>query len=189
MNTEFCIFSLIFLGILHESFIYWLQYKFFFYTRLFGSQAFLIHNIQLGSSWLLIGIVILILLSKLTCSYKYHYTTSWSIVGFFVVTIGLAIMWFGFKKLGWARMMKIRLFVQPEATWIHAGIFKYCRDPMYRGSQLSMFGLSLLLDSLVILVYVAEMVLLQQFLILLERKPVPTALVDYLTLKSINPQT
>ena len=86
-------------------------------------------------------------------------------------------------------MMKIKLFTRPEATWIHAGIFKYCRDPMYVGFQLSMFGMSLLLDSLVILLYVAEMVLLQQFLILLEREPVPTALVDYLTLNSINPKT
>ena len=189
MDTDFCIFFLICLGILHESFIYWLQYKFFFYSRLFGSHAFLIHSIQLGSSWLLIGIIILILLSKLTGSYKYHHTTSWSIIGFFVVTFGLAIMWFGFKKLGWARMMKIRLFVRPEANWVHTGIFKFCKDPMYRGSQLSMFGMSLLLDSWIILLYVAEMVSLQQFLILLEREPVPIALVDYLTLNSINPKT
>jgi len=54
---------------------------------------------------------------------------------------------------------------------------------------LSMFGMSLLLDSWVILLYVAEMVLLQQFLILLEREPVPTTLVDYLTLNSINPNS
>jgi protein-S-isoprenylcysteine O-methyltransferase Ste14 len=98
-------------------------------------------------------------------------------------------MWLGFRRLGWARMMKIRLFSQLEATWIHTGIFKFCRDPMDRGSQLSMFGMSLLLDSWVILLYVAEMVLLQQFLILLEREPVPTTLVDYLTLNSINPKS
>ena len=98
-------------------------------------------------------------------------------------------MWSGFKKLGWARMMKVRLFVRPEATWVHTGIFKFCRDPMYRGSQLSMFGMSLLLDSWIILLYVAEMVLLQQILILLEREPVPIALADYLTLNSINPKT
>ena len=87
-------------------------------------------------------------------------------------------------------MMKIKLFIQPEATLIHAGIFKYCRDPMCVGFQLSVFGMSLLLDSLVILLYVAEMVLLQQFfLILLEREPSLTVLVDYLTLNSINPKT
>ena len=86
-------------------------------------------------------------------------------------------------------MMTIKLFIQPEATWIHAGIFKYCRDPMYVGFQLSMFGMSLLLDSLVILLYVAEMVSVQQFLILLEREPVPIDLADYLTLNSINPKT
>ena len=189
MNPELYIFFLICLGILHESFIYWLQCKFFFYSRVFGSKAFLIHSIQLGFSWLLIGITILILLSKLTGTYKYHYTTSWSIIGFFVVMFGLAIMWFGFKKLGWARMMKIRIFSQPEAAWIHTGIFKFCRDPIYRGSQLTMFGMSLLLDSWIILLYVAEMVLLQQFLILLEREPVPTTLVDYLTLNSINPKS
>ena len=105
------------------------------------------------------------------------------------MTFGLAIMWFGLNKLGWVRVMKIRLFIQPEATWIHASIFKYCRDRMYRGCQLSMFDMSLLLDSLVILLYVAVMVLLQQFFVLLEREPVQTALVDYLTLNSINPQT
>ena len=104
------------------------------------------------------------------------------------MTFGLAIMWFGFQKLGWARMMKIRLFVRPEATWIQTGIFKFCRDPMYRGSQLSMFGMSLLLDSWFVLLYVAEMVLLQQFLILLEREPSLTVLVDYLTLNLINPK-
>ena len=60
---------------------------------------------------------------------------------------------------------------------------------MYVGFQLSMFGMSLLLDSLVILLYVAEMVLLQQFLILLEREPLPIDLADYLTLNSINPKT
>ena len=60
---------------------------------------------------------------------------------------------------------------------------------MYRGSQLSMFGMSLLLDSWIILLYVAEMVLLQQFLILLEREPVPIDLADYLTLNSINSKT
>jgi len=189
VSTEFCIFSLIFLGILHESLIYWLQYKFIFYTILFGSKAFLIHSIQLGSSWLLIGVIILILLLKLIDGYEYHHTRSWSIIGFFLVTLGLALMWLGFRRLGWARMMKIRLFSQPEAAWIHTGIFKFCKDPMYRGSQLSMFGMSLLLDSWVILLYVAEMVLLQQFLILLEREPVPTTLVDYLTLNSINPKS
>ena len=51
-----------------------------------------------------------------------------------------------------------------------------------------MFGMSLLLDSWVILLYVAEMIVLQQFLIWLESKPVPTALVKYLTLNSINPK-
>ena len=86
-------------------------------------------------------------------------------------------------------MMKMRLLIQPEATWIHTGIFKYCRDPMYSCSQLSMFGISLLLDSWIILLYVAEMVLLQQILILLEREPVPIALANYLTLNSINPKT
>ena len=60
---------------------------------------------------------------------------------------------------------------------------------MYVGFQLSMFGMSLLLDSWIVLLYVAEMVLLQQFLILLEREPVPIALADYLTLNSINPKT
>ncbi len=59
---------------------------------------------------------------------------------------------------------------------------------MYRGSQLSVFGMSLLLDSWIVLLYVAEMVLLQQFLILLEREPVPIDLADYLTLNSINPK-
>lgn len=85
-------------------------------------------------------------------------------------------------------MMKIRLFVRPEATWIQTGIFKFCRDPMYRGSQLSVFGMSLLLDSWIVLLYVAEMVMLQQFLILLEREPVPIDLADYLTLNYINPK-
>ena len=59
---------------------------------------------------------------------------------------------------------------------------------MYRGSQLSMFGMSLLLDSWIIILYVAEMALLQQFLILLEREPVPIDLAEYLTLNSINPK-
>ena len=86
-------------------------------------------------------------------------------------------------------MMKIKLFIQPEATWIHADIFKYCRNQMYVGFQLSMFGMSLLLDSWIVLLYVAEMVLLQQFLILLEREPIAIDLADYLTLNSINPKT
>ena len=85
--------------------------------------------------------------------------------------------------------MKIRLFVRTEAIWIHAGIFKFCRDPMYRDSQLSMFGMSLLLDSWIVLLYLAEMVLLQQFLILLETEPITIDLAEYLTLNSINPKT
>ena len=134
-------------------------------------KLFLIHSIQLGFSWLLIGITILILLSKLTGTYKYHHTTSWSIIGFFVATFDQTIMWFCFQKLGWARMMKIRLFVRPEAIWIHTDIFKFCRDPMYSGSQLSMFGMSLLLDSWIVLLYVAEKVLLHQFLICWKDNP------------------
>ncbi len=63
-------------------------------------KLFLIHSIQLGFSWLLIGITILILLSKLTGTYKYHHTTSWSIIGFFVVKFGLAIIWFSEAWLG-----------------------------------------------------------------------------------------
>ncbi len=93
----------------------------------------MIHSIQLGSSWLLIGVIILILLLKLIDGYEYHHTRSWSIIGFFLVILGLALMWLGFRRLGWARMMKIRLFSQPEAALIHTGIFKFCRDPMYRG--------------------------------------------------------
>ena len=60
---------------------------------------------------------------------------------------------------------------------------------MYRGSQLTMFGMSLLLDSWIVLLYLAEMVLLQQFLILLETEPITIDLTEYLTLNSINPKT
>ena len=173
---------------MHESLIYWLQYNYFFYSNCFGSRAFFIHSIQLGSSWLLIGYMILTLLLDLVENYEYHYSKVWSIIGLSMVWLGLVIMWFGFRELGWLRMMKIRIFIQPEVTWIHTGIFKFCSDPIYRGSQLSMFGMSLLLDSWVILLYVAEMIVMQQFLIWLESKPVPTALVKYLTLNSINPK-
>ena len=173
---------------MHEGFIYWLQYEYFFYSKCFGCRAFFIHSIQLGSSWLLIGYIILNLILNLIESYEYHHSKVWSIFGLFLVWLGLTIMWFGFRDLGWLRMMKIRLFIQPEVTWIHTGIFKFCRDPIYRGSQLSMFGMSLLLDSWLILLYVAEMIVLQQFLIWLESRPVPTTLVNYLRLNSINPK-
>jgi protein-S-isoprenylcysteine O-methyltransferase Ste14 len=186
VQTEIYIFLFVAFGISHEWVIYWLQSKYFIYSRLFNSKAFIIHSIQLGFVWILIGTSITFLLFQITDGYKYHHSSTGSIIGFSFLCLGLSIMWVGFQSLGWERMMKIRLFAHPEATWVKTGIFNILKNPMYRGSQLSMIGISLILDSWVILLYSVEMVLLQQILVLLERKPISKKLADYLALNYNN---
>lgn len=156
-------------GILHEGLIYWLQRDFRIYSRWFGSWAFAVHAIQLGGTWLLLGGSLGYFLLQLSPTLRWHQALTLHIAGYFLFCAGILIMLWGLHDLGWQRMMKSRLFAHQEPPWIKSGIYHWLSDPMYRGSQIAMSGLSLLLASWPILLYVVEMIILQQWLIWLER--------------------
>ncbi len=161
--------ALVAFGIIHEITTYFFQLRWKVYSRLFQKHGFIISAVQLGSVWIVVGMLLLWLLVRME-HVAWHHSLILQGIGVIVVCCGASLMWLSWCELGWRRVMKVRLFVKPEPDWVNSGIFQYLKDPMYRGSQLGMFGISLTLDSFVPIILALEMILLQQVQAYLENK-------------------
>ncbi len=158
---------LITLGILHEIGIYWLQLKHHWYSEKFGKYGFAVHGFQLGGAWIVVGLSLISVFCHMPL-YPFHDHFFLKILGILFFLGGLALMGGSAWKLGWRRVMKIRLFATSEPSWVKDGLFYYLQNPMYLGSQMAMFGLALALNSWFLLVYVINMIVLQKLLAHLE---------------------
>ena len=159
-------------GIFHEIGMYLVQLYWRLYSRVFPKYGFIIFAIQLGSIWIAIGFMLLWLLSQME-HVSWHQSVSFKFVGLMIVICGAVLMLLALRDLGWQRMMKSRLFVIPEPKWVTHGVFQYFQNPMYQGSQLMMFGIAWVLDSLVLVFFTLEMLILQKLQSHLENQKLP----------------
>ncbi len=176
VNDTIWFFSGIFLisfGILHEIVLYWLQLNKQWYSQTFKQYGFVVHAVQLGGVWICIGASLVVLFLKMPL-YPFHQTVLLKILGNLIFVLGIGFMLCSTWQLGWKRVMKIRLFVKNEPSWVREGIFHYLENPMYVGSQLAMLGLAFVLDSWFLLIYFCNMVILQKILATMENRCPPS---------------
>lgn len=147
--------------------LYWLQKEKKVYSRYFGLHGFAIHGVQLGGTWIGIGLGLLVLFFHLP-PHPFHASVLLPQFGILCFLLGIGMMLGSTWQLGWKRVMKLRLFISPEPPWVTTGLFRYFKDPMYLGSQLAMLGLAFAFNSWFLLVYVFQMLILQSILAKLE---------------------
>lgn len=152
--------SLIVLGIVHEMLQYWLEWRFGWYKKWFGDMAFQLFALQLGTVWCVVGILLSWLLLFMP-RWGFHGMAGLKWLGALMFLVGLGAMWHAFRRLGWFRMMKGRLFSQQEPPQETSGLFRWMANPMYHGSQLAMLGMAVWTDNAMLIVYAAVMVVLQ----------------------------
>ncbi|MBF0277829.1 MAG: hypothetical protein HQM13_08565 [SAR324 cluster bacterium] len=162
--------SLITFGILHEILLYWLQLNKRCYSRIFGKYAFAVHGVQLGGTWILVGLALLVLIWRMP-HYSFHHHILFEFAGILLFPGGFALMGGALYMLGWERVLKIRLFSDSEPSWVEDGLFRFLQNPMYTGSQTVMLGIALFLNSWFLLIYTLNMFVLQKILAKLENHP------------------
>ncbi len=65
------------------------------------------------------------------------------IFGFFFVLLGLCVFLWHRKILGWQRFMGGRFFDPRFDTWVHGGLYRYLKNPIYDAMSVIFIGLFL----------------------------------------------
>ena len=158
MNTFFLInMILVFLTIIVEFLMFYLQRKGRYMDKWFGDQAFFVHSLITLLLWTATWISIIAF--QFAEHPSFHNSLSLQIFGWTLAIIGVSIATLGYKELGLRRSLGVNFY--EEGTELEeSGIYKWIKNPEENGYWIMLIGLALATDSLYNLVLAIEFIVL-----------------------------